>query len=87
MKEFEKNGVYTKVPVEECWKVSGEEPIGARWVDINKGDEDQPEYRSRMVAKEIKTDKRVDLFAATPPLDALTTMLSFALTEGFGYTA
>ena len=41
-------------------------PIGCRWVDINKGDEDNPEYRSRLVAKEIKKDRNQDLFAATP---------------------
>ena len=41
-----------------------------RWVDINKGDEVHPEYRSRLVAQEIKTDKREKVFAATPPLEA-----------------
>ena len=54
----------------ECWEATGKGPIGVRWVDINKGDEDRPEYRSRLVAKELKTDKREDLFAATPPLEA-----------------
>ena len=32
------------------------------WVDINKGDKANPEYRSRLVAKGIKTNKRDDLF-------------------------
>ena len=57
-------------PKEECWKEPGTAPIGTRWVDVNKGDDDKPEYRSRLVAKEIKTNKREDLFAATPPHDA-----------------
>ena len=38
-----------------------------------------------MVAKEIKTDKRLDLFAATPPLEAKKSLFSFAVTEGIGF--
>jgi hypothetical protein len=53
-------------------------------VDANKGDDIHPEYRSRLVAKEIKTDKREDLFASTPPLEALTLLILFAMTEGIG---
>ena len=60
-------------------------PIGCRWVDINKGDEDNPEYRSRLVAKEIKKDRNQDLFAATPPLEAKKILLSMAMTEGIGF--
>ena len=59
--------------------------VKARWIDINKGDELDPELRSRLVAKEIKRDKRDDLFAATPPLEALKMLLSLAVTEGVGY--
>merc|ERR1711989_3021 len=50
--------------------------VGVRWVDINKGDLERPEYRSRLVAKEIKRDKREDLFAATPPLEAKKVLFS-----------
>ena len=85
MREFSKHGVYVKVPVKECLERTGRKPIGVKWVDINKGDEESPEYRSRLVAKEIKRDKREDLFAATPPLEALKILLSLALTEGTGY--
>ena len=69
MEEIRKHGVYVKVPIEECWRETGKKPIGTKWVDVNKGDSVHPEYRSRLVAKEIKTDKRMDLFAATPPLE------------------
>ena len=85
MGEFAKHQVYEKVPTEECWRETGAAPIGTRWVDVNKGDDDKPEYRSRLVAKEIKTNKREDLFAATPPLEALKILLSLAVTEGIGY--
>ena len=52
-----------------------------RWVDINKGDEGNPDYRSRLVAKEINKDRREGLFAATPPLECLKFILSSAQTE------
>lgn len=67
MNEFRKHGVFEKVDIQQCWGSTGKEPIGTRWVDINKGDEDNSDYRSRLVAQEIKQDKREDLFAATPP--------------------
>ena len=37
------------------------------------------------MAQEIKKDNREDLFAATPPLEALKVLLSMAVTEGIGY--
>ena len=77
--------VYEKVPIQQCWDETGKNPITVRWLDINKGDEDSPEYRSRLVAQEIKRDKREDLFAATPPLEAKKMLFSMAVTEGYGY--
>ncbi len=68
--------MYEKVPIEECWKETGKAPIGVKWVDTNKGDKERPEYRCRLVAKEIKKDKREDLFAATPPLEAKKMLFS-----------
>ena len=50
-------------------------PIDVKWIDINKGDLKNPEYRSRLIAKEIKKDSRDDLFAATPPLEAKDVVL------------
>ena len=52
---------------------------------MNKGDKVHPEYRARLVAKEIKMDIRQDLFAATPPLEAKKMLLSLAMTEGIGF--
>ena len=56
-----------------------------RWLDINKGDEVNKEYRSRLVGQEFKRDKREDLFAATPPLEAKKALMSLAVIEGAGY--
>ena len=45
------------------------EIIKTRWIDINKGDDLDVVYRSRLVGKEL-ADKRIDgLFAGTPPLE------------------
>jgi len=81
LEEFQKHGVYHKVPIKECWDKTGKAPLGIRWIDINKGDDKDPEYRSRLVAKEIKMDKREDLFAATPPLEAKKILFSMAVTD------
>ncbi len=50
-----------------------------------KGDSVSSDNRSRLVAKEIKKDKRADLFAAAPPLEAKKALFSFAVTEGIGW--
>ena len=71
-------GVYKRVPISECWARTKRKPIGVRWVDVNKGTDECPNYRSRLVAKEIKTDDRLEYFSATPPLEALRLLLSFA---------
>ena len=57
--------VWSKVRRGECFQATGRPPIKLRWVVINKGDELHPKYRSRIVAKEIKTDNRPEHFAAT----------------------
>merc|ERR1712026_517968 len=60
MQEVKKHQVYTKVPISECWKATGKGPIGTRWVDVNKGDSAHREYRSRLVAQEVRTGKKED---------------------------
>ena len=68
MEEFRKHGVYVKVPIQQCWDRTGKNPIGVRWVDINKGDDRNPKYRSRLVAKEFKVGEAEELFVATTSL-------------------
>ena len=70
MATVKKMEVWIKVDREQCYKETGKPPIKLRWVDINKGDEGKPNHRSRIVAKEIETSNRPDLFAATPPSSA-----------------
>ena len=76
-------GVYEKVELQECWEEMGKPPIAARWVDINKGDEASPDYRSMLVAKEFRTDVRPELYAATTPGECLRLIISrMASTRG-----
>ena len=57
--------------------------ITVRWIDISKGDNVNENYRSRLVAREIEMSNRPDLFAATPPLEALQ-VVAFMLTGSNG---
>ena len=52
-------------------------------MDINKGDDLNPNYRSRLVARELKAlDKSgASYFAPAPPLEALRTVISTATTR------
>ena len=42
-------GVWEPIP-----RPKNEKVISTRWVDVNKGDEQRPKYRSRLVARELK---------------------------------
>lgn len=77
---YRKMGVYKKVPITECLAKTGQRPIGVRWVDVDKGDRDRPNYRSRLVAKQYRGQKDDDLYAATPPIEALRIVVSAATT-------
>ena len=58
--------------------------VDTRWIDTDKGDEDKPIYRSRLVGKEFNTGQEDGLFASTPPLEALRFLISEAATEAKG---
>ena len=75
-------GVWTKVPRQRSFARTGKPPISVRWVDVNKGDEDDPNYRSRLVARQLKaTDfSGKSYFAPAPPLESLRTVISMAMT-------
>ena len=73
--------VWTKIPRSEAhrrgWKI-----VKTRWIDINKGDANNRKYRSRLVAREINTQANPEMFAATPPIEALKLLIAIASTEG-----
>ena len=72
--------LYTKVPIQECINKTGKQPIAVRWIDVNKQDEANPLYRSRLVGKEFNAYNDLSLYAATPPIEALRLILHLAAT-------
>ena len=51
---FEDKKVWTKRPYEEARRVTGKPPISVRWVETNKGDNECPNVRCRLVAGQIR---------------------------------
>ena len=79
---FNSKGVWAKRPRRLAKQRTGKGPISVRWVDVNKGDDLNPKYRSRLVARQLKAHDRsgASFFAPTPPLEALRTALSVTTT-------
>ena len=73
--------MWRKVPRTEALRLQGKAPITVKWIDVNKGDDDNPNYRSRLVAREVRKPWEASIFAPTPPLEALRTIISLAATE------
>lgn len=81
---LKKKDVWTKVPRSEALARTGKAPISVRWIDTNKGDDDTPNIRCRLVAREIRKAGEDPIFALTPPLESLRTILSLAATDFHG---
>ena len=78
---FEAKKVWQKRAFEEARRRTGKPPITVRWVDVNKGDDVNPNIRSRLVARQIRQPGEEAIFAPTPPLESLRTILSLAATD------
>jgi hypothetical protein len=78
---FNPKQVWTKRRISEAAAKTGKAPISVRWIDTNKGDDEHPNYRSRLVAREIRRRGEDPIFAPTPPLESLRTVLSLAATD------
>ena len=83
LKFFADKQVWLKVPRQRAYERTGKPPISVRWVDTNKGDEAEPNYRSRLVARQLKAcdSSGASYFAPAPPLEALRTVISLAMTR------
>ena len=84
---FCSKGVWLKVPRQRAFERTGKPPISVRWVDVNNGDEHESNYRSRLVARQLEA---IDFsgksyFAPAPPLEALRTAISMAMTSCAGH--
>ena len=71
--------MYSKVTRKEA-QARGWQVIKTRWIDIKKGDDANPVYRSRLVGKQFKNEAMDGIFAGTPPLEALRCLIHEAAT-------
>jgi hypothetical protein len=73
--------IWDERPIEECVKKTGKKPIPVRWVDANRGTEEEQDIRSRLVARDFKgkDGSRDDLFASTPPLEGMRMLCTKAV--------
>jgi hypothetical protein len=80
---FNSKHVWIKVPKAGARNSGGRSPISVRWVDVNKGDDMCPNYRSRLVARQLKAADKSgqSYFAPAPPLEALRTVISLTMTR------
>ena len=80
------HGQWEVVPIYEA-KAANQRLIGTRFVDVNKGDSDNPDVRSRLVAQDtrsassIQGNSSVETFAATPPLEGLRLLFALHMTH------
>ena len=78
---FKSKNVWTLKSRAECLRRTGKRPITVKWVDVNKGDDEVVNYRSRLVAREIRLPGEDPIFAPTPPLESVRMVLSLAATD------
>ena len=75
-----KQKIYEKRTLDECWEVTGKTPITLKWIDRNKGDSLHPNYRSRLVVREVKKQHGAlpahMLFSNMPPVEAAKILCS-----------
>ena len=71
--------MYRKIPRSQA-TTNGGKVIRTRWIDINKGGDSYPNYRSRLVGKGFNNEQMDGLFAGTPPLEALRFLVHEAAT-------
>ena len=77
---FKKKDDYTTVLLPAVGEETGKAPVGVRWVDVNKRDDDIPNYQSILVAKHIRRKEEDTIFAPTLPLEDLRALLGLAAT-------
>ena len=68
-------------PTDEARRRTGKPLFTVRWADVNKGDDLNPNVRSRLVACQIRQAGEEAIFGPTPPLEALRSTISFAATD------
>ena len=68
-----------------CWEETNRPPITLKWVDRNKGDDSHPNYRSRLVVREVKKASKslaeFESFSAMPPLESLKVLCALMVSK------
>ena len=78
---FEFKHVWVLCKISECRSRTGCPPIRMRWVETNKGDDKNPNIRSRFVAREMRLPGEEAVFAPNPHTETLRMVLSHAVTD------
>ena len=78
---FSSKEVWALRKISECRSRTGGPPSSIRWVETNQGDDQCPNIRSRLVAREMRMAGEEAVFAPTPPLETLRMVLSHAMTN------
>ena len=84
---MEKMGMFEDSTEQECWDKTGAAPTSTRWVLGKKVlDNGEDIVRARLVGRDFNTGRRLneDLFAATPPLEALKLLLRASMVREEG---
>ena len=81
---FVARSVWVKKAMDEAWRKTDKPPITVRWVDVSKGDDVEPNMRSRLVARQIRQPGEEAICAPTPPLESLRAIISLASTDTDG---
>ena len=79
--KFKELGVFEMIPRSEMEEYPNHILVGTRWVLVNKGSELEPKVKARLVAQEFANEKRDDLFAGTPGLTTIRTLVSRLATD------
>ena len=81
---FISKGVWELRTINEARTRMGRSPISVRWVEVNQGDDLNPNIRNRLVAREIRTAGQDAIFAPRPPLESFRMVFSMATTKFVG---
>ena len=82
---FDQLKAYKYDTVDNCLKTTGKRTIPVKWVDMNKGDTQRLEVRSRLTVPETKhrttltEADNAQTFSATPPYESLRLLVSFVV--------
>ena len=64
---FKSKGVWVLQEVDKARKLTGRTPTRAHGVDVDNGDDQEPDIRSRLVAREVRSPGTEAVFAPTRP--------------------